>query len=164
MKTSETKLHLQSLDYDIDEDVSSEPQPHSSTSKMVEKKATPTKPHSSSLSSSSSSNYNVPLSGMVLNEYYFYYSDLCIRQLTGFFSISFFNFQGTTKTPPCATQGRFYCSYKEDYPESIVAEITRYYKWPLEKLFRDLRQQVMPKLANDNYGALVCDSITRVVR
>lgn len=22
----------------------------------------------------------------------------------------------------------------------------------------------MPKLANDNYGALVCDSITRVVR
>lgn len=45
-----------------------------------------------------------------------------------------------------------------------MAEITKYYKWPLEKLFRDLRQQVMPKLASDNYGGLVCDSITRVVR
>jgi hypothetical protein len=44
------------------------------------------------------------------------------------------------------------------------SQVTRYYKWPLEKLFRDLRQQVMPKLANDNYGGLVCDSITRVIR
>lgn len=71
---------------------------------------------------------------------------------------------GASKTPPCAHQGRFYCSYKEDYPVKVVTEVTRYYKWPLEKLFRDLRQQVMPKLANDNFGGLVCDSITRVVR
>lgn len=71
---------------------------------------------------------------------------------------------GTSKTPPCAIAGRFYCSYKEDYPIKVVTEVTRYYKWPLEKLFRDLRQQVMPKLANDNYGGLVCDSITRVIR
>ena len=71
---------------------------------------------------------------------------------------------GASKTPPCGHQGRFYCSYKEDYPVKVVTEVTRYYKWPLEKLFRDLRQQVMPKLANDNFGGLVCDSITRVVR
>ncbi|RWS10097.1 uncharacterized protein B4U79_04425 [Dinothrombium tinctorium] len=71
---------------------------------------------------------------------------------------------GTTKTPPCAQHGRYYCSYNEDYPIKVVTEVARYYKWPLEKLFRDLRQQVMPKLANDNYGGLVCDSITRVVR
>lgn len=60
MKTSETKLQLQSIDYDIDEDVSADPQP--STSKMIEKKATSTK----QLSSSSSSAYNVAnaLSGM----------------------------------------------------------------------------------------------------
>lgn len=38
MKPSESKLHLQSLDYDIDEDVSAEP--HPSTSKVIEKKAT----------------------------------------------------------------------------------------------------------------------------
>lgn len=71
---------------------------------------------------------------------------------------------GTSKTPPCGSQGRFYCSYKEDYPSKVVGEVSKYYKWPLEKLFRDLRQQVMPKLANDNYGGLVCDSLTRVVR
>lgn len=71
---------------------------------------------------------------------------------------------GTSKTPPCGNQGRFYCSYKEDYPNKVVGEVSKYYKWPLEKLFRDLRQQVMPKLANDNYGGLVCDSLTRVVR
>lgn len=71
---------------------------------------------------------------------------------------------GASKTPPCGSHGRFYCSYKEDYPVKIVTEVSRYYKWPLEKLFRDLRQQVMPKLANDNFGGLVCDSITRVVR
>lgn len=71
---------------------------------------------------------------------------------------------GILKTPPCGSHGRFYCSYKEDYPAKVVTEVSRYYKWPLEKLFRDLRQQVMPKLANDNFGGLVCDSITRVVR
>ena len=71
---------------------------------------------------------------------------------------------GQVKAPPCGSHGRFYCTYKEDYPSKIVSEVSKYYKWPLEKLFRDLRQQVMPKLANDNHGGLVCDSITRVVR
>ncbi|RWS27363.1 Protein spaetzle-like protein [Leptotrombidium deliense] len=71
---------------------------------------------------------------------------------------------GTLKAPACAEHGRHYCSYHEDYPSKVVTEVTRYYKWPLEKLFRELRQQVMPKLANDNYGGLVCDSVTRVVR
>lgn len=71
---------------------------------------------------------------------------------------------GQVKPPPCGSHGRFYCTYKEDYPIKIVSEVSKYYKWPLEKLFRDLRQQVMPKLANDNHGGLVCDSITRVVR
>lgn len=71
---------------------------------------------------------------------------------------------GTLKTPPCGKNGRHYCIFREDYPIKVVTEVTRYYKWPLEKLFRDLRNQVMPKLANDNYGGLVCDSITRVVR
>lgn len=71
---------------------------------------------------------------------------------------------GQVKAPPCGSHGRFYCTYKEDYPSKIVSEVSKYYKWPLEKLFRDLRQQVMPKLANDNHGGLVCDSVTRVVR
>ncbi|XP_025016334.1 protein spaetzle 4 [Tetranychus urticae] len=71
---------------------------------------------------------------------------------------------GTLKTPPCGKNGRHYCIFREDYPTKVVTEVARYYKWPLEKLFRDLRNQVMPKLANDNYGGLVCDSITRVVR
>ena len=43
---------------------------------------------------------------------------------------------GTSKTPPCATtKGTFYCSYKEDYPASIVAEITKYYKWRVNVYF-----------------------------
>jgi hypothetical protein len=71
---------------------------------------------------------------------------------------------GSTKTPPCAHYGRYYCSYKEDYPIKVVTEVTKYYKWPLEKLFRDLRHQVMPTLSNDNTGGLVCDSITRIIR
>ncbi|XP_074595157.1 uncharacterized protein LOC141850425 [Brevipalpus obovatus] len=71
---------------------------------------------------------------------------------------------GGMKPPSCGQNGRHYCTFKEDYPIKTVIEVTRYYKWPLEKLFRDLRSQVMPKLANDNYGGLVCDSITRVVR
>jgi hypothetical protein len=71
---------------------------------------------------------------------------------------------GSTKTPPCAQYGRYYCSYKEDYPIKVVTEVTKYYKWPLEKLFRDLRHQVMPTLANDNTGGLVCDSVTRIIR
>jgi hypothetical protein len=71
---------------------------------------------------------------------------------------------GTTKAPACAHYGRYYCSYKEDYPIKVVTEVTKYYKWPLEKLFRDLKNQVMPTLANDNSGGLVCDSITRIIR
>lgn len=71
---------------------------------------------------------------------------------------------GSLKPPSCAISGRHYCSFREDYPSKVVIEVTKYYKWPLEKLFRDLRHQVMPKLANDNLGGLVCDSVTRVVR
>lgn len=71
---------------------------------------------------------------------------------------------GTQKEPECASQGRYYCTYKEEYPLKLVTEVTKYYKWPLEKLFRDLHAQIMPKLAQDSSGNLVCDSITRVVR
>lgn len=71
---------------------------------------------------------------------------------------------GSTKTPPCAQYGRNYCTFKEDYPIKVVTEVTKYFKWPLEKLFRDLRHQVMPSLASDNHGGLVCDSVTRIIR
>lgn len=71
---------------------------------------------------------------------------------------------GTQKEPDCASHGRYYCTYKEEYPLKLVTEVTKYYKWPLEKLFRDLHAQIMPKLAPDSTGNLVCDSITRVVR
>lgn len=71
---------------------------------------------------------------------------------------------GTSKEPECAAHGRYYCTYKEEYPLKLVTEVTKYYKWPLEKLFRDLHAQIMPKLAQDSTGNLVCDSITRVVR
>lgn len=71
---------------------------------------------------------------------------------------------GTQKEPDCASHGRYYCTYKEEYPLKLVTEVTKYYKWPLEKLFRDLHAQIMPKLAQDSTGNLVCDSITRVVR
>lgn len=71
---------------------------------------------------------------------------------------------GTQKEPECASHGRYYCTFKEDYPLKLVTEVTKYYKWPLEKLFRDLHAQIMPKLASDSSGNLVCDSITRVVR
>lgn len=71
---------------------------------------------------------------------------------------------GSKKEPECATKGRYYCTYKEDYPLKLVTEVTKYYKWPLEKLFRDLHAQIMPKLAQDSTGNLVCDSITRVIR
>lgn len=71
---------------------------------------------------------------------------------------------GTQKEPDCASRGRYYCTYKEEYPLKLVTEVTKYYKWPLEKLFRDLHAQIMPKLAQDSTGNLVCDSITRVVR
>lgn len=37
-------------------------------------------------------------------------------------------------------------------------------KWPLEKLFRDLKKQRMPRIAENADGALVCDSITRMIR
>lgn len=71
---------------------------------------------------------------------------------------------GTQKEPECASHGRYYCTFKEDYPLKLVTEVTKYYKWPLEKLFRDLHAQIMPKLAQDSTGNLVCDSVTRVVR
>jgi len=71
---------------------------------------------------------------------------------------------GAPKEPDCAAHTRHYCTYKEEYPLKLVTEVTKYYKWPLEKLFRDLHAQIMPKLAQDSTGNLVCDSITRVVR
>lgn len=71
---------------------------------------------------------------------------------------------GIQKEPECAANGRYYCTFKEEYPLKLVTEVTKYYKWPLEKLFRDLHAQIMPKLAQDSTGNLVCDSITRVVR
>lgn len=30
---------------------------------------------------------------------------------------------GASKTPPCGHHGRFYCSYKEDYPSKVVTEV-----------------------------------------
>lgn len=71
---------------------------------------------------------------------------------------------GTQKEPECAAHNRYYCTYKENYPLKLVTEVTKYYRWPLEKLFRDLHAQIMPKLAQDSNGNLVCDSVTRVVR
>ena len=57
-------MQLQSIDYDVDEDVSSEPQPHSSTSKMMEKIEKKTV-FAKQPSSSSNAAYNVALSGML---------------------------------------------------------------------------------------------------
>lgn len=71
---------------------------------------------------------------------------------------------GSAKEPECAAHNRYYCTYKENYPLKLVTEVTKYYRWPLEKLFRDLHAQIMPKLAQDTNGNLVCDSVTRVVR
>ncbi|XP_023242549.1 uncharacterized protein LOC111640738 [Centruroides sculpturatus] len=71
---------------------------------------------------------------------------------------------GTTKAPNCAQYGRYYCSYKEEYPTEIVTQVVKYMKWPLEKLFKDLRTLQMPKLAELGDGSLVCDSQTKIVR
>ncbi|XP_015928463.1 neurotrophin 1 [Parasteatoda tepidariorum] len=71
---------------------------------------------------------------------------------------------GSKKPPGCAQYGRYYCSYKEDYPVDVVSQVIKYMKWPLEKLFRDLKQQRMPRIAENADGALVCDSITRMIR
>ncbi|XP_054711463.1 uncharacterized protein LOC129221051 [Uloborus diversus] len=71
---------------------------------------------------------------------------------------------GSKKPPGCAQYGRYYCSYKEDYPIDVVSQVIRYMKWPLEKLFRDLKKQRMPRIAENADGALVCDSITRMIR
>ncbi|KAF8763747.1 Neurotrophin 1 like protein [Argiope bruennichi] len=71
---------------------------------------------------------------------------------------------GSKKPPGCAQYGRYYCSYKEDYPIDVVSQVIKYMKWPLEKLFRDLKHQRMPRIAENADGALVCDSITRMIR
>lgn len=72
---------------------------------------------------------------------------------------------GTTKAPVCSVNsGKHYCSYKENYPTEIVSKITKYYKYPLESIFKDLQKQVMPTLAQDSAGGLVCDSTTRLLR
>ncbi|KFM66176.1 Protein spaetzle, partial [Stegodyphus mimosarum] len=71
---------------------------------------------------------------------------------------------GSKKPPGCAQYGRYYCSYKEDYPIDVVSQVIKYMKWPLEKLFRDLKQQRLPRIAENADGALVCDSITRMIR
>ncbi|XP_076315531.1 neurotrophin 1-like [Tachypleus tridentatus] len=71
---------------------------------------------------------------------------------------------GSTKAPKCAQYGSYYCNYKDEYPIDIVTTVTKYLKWPLEKLFRDLKYVRMPKLADAELGKLVCESLTRIVR
>lgn len=71
---------------------------------------------------------------------------------------------GSSKAPACASSGRHYCSFKENYPIEIVSKIAKYYKYPLESMFRDLQHQVMPTLAKDSTGGLVCDSATNLIR
>lgn len=71
---------------------------------------------------------------------------------------------GSTKAPPCASSGKHYCSYRENYPIETVSRIMKFYKYPLESMFKDMQQQVMPTLAKDNVGGLVCDTTTQLVR
>ncbi|XP_003740558.1 protein spaetzle 4-like [Galendromus occidentalis] len=47
---------------------------------------------------------------------------------------------------------------------ALINQVTKYLKWPLEKLFRDLRDLHPPTLADSEKGSLVCDSITRIIR
>lgn len=72
-----------------------------------------------------------------------------------------------TKPPPCSNRSnnfRHYCSYKEDYPTEMVAKLIKYYKYPLESMFKELRVQVMPPLAKDDKGEMVCSSVTQLIR
>ncbi|XP_002413652.3 uncharacterized protein LOC8039702 [Ixodes scapularis] len=71
---------------------------------------------------------------------------------------------GTLAAPPCSEFNRNHCPFTEDYPIDIVTQVTKFLKWPLEKLFRDLRQAQSPPLMENGDGALVCDSLTRIVR
>lgn len=47
---------------------------------------------------------------------------------------------------------------------ALINQVTKYLKWPLEKLFRDLRDLQPPTLADSENGNLVCDSMTRIIR
>ncbi|KAH7980760.1 hypothetical protein HPB49_018993 [Dermacentor silvarum] len=71
---------------------------------------------------------------------------------------------GTLEAPPCSEFNAGYCPYTEDYPIDVVTEVTRFLRWPLEKLFRDLRHSQSPPLADDGSGSLACDTVTRIVR
>ncbi|KAH7982298.1 hypothetical protein HPB52_003831 [Rhipicephalus sanguineus] len=71
---------------------------------------------------------------------------------------------GTLEAPPCSEFNAGYCPYTEDYPIDVVTEVTRFLRWPLEKLFRDLRHSQGPPLADDGSGSLDCDTVTRIVR
>ncbi|KAH9361484.1 hypothetical protein HPB48_004573 [Haemaphysalis longicornis] len=50
------------------------------------------------------------------------------------------------------------------FPSDVVTQVTKFLRWPLEKLFRDLRHSHTPPLADDGNGALACDATTRIVR
>lgn len=71
-------------------------------------------------------------------------------------------------TPECAhrnKQMRLYCDHTQDYPEDIVIRIAKYYQFPLDSVFKELRAQVKLKVATvSSHEALVCESVTRRVR
>ncbi|XP_077504603.1 uncharacterized protein LOC144114619 [Amblyomma americanum] len=71
---------------------------------------------------------------------------------------------GTPAAPPCSEFNAVYCPYTEDYPIDVVIQVTKFLRWPLEKLFRDLRHLQSPPLADDGSAALACDTVTRIVR
>ncbi|XP_064458829.1 uncharacterized protein LOC135369096 [Ornithodoros turicata] len=71
---------------------------------------------------------------------------------------------GTFSPPPCAKHNGYYCPYTEDYPVETVTQVTRYLKWPLEKLFKDLRHLRSATPISTDGGALVCDSLTHAIR
>ena len=74
------------------------------------------------------------------------------------------NTASVAEIPRCATDGRFYCNHQEDYPTEIVSRIMKYYRYPLKSMFKQLKNQVMPTLAEDNTSGLVCESQTRLLR
>nr|XP_054919054.1 uncharacterized protein LOC129380887 [Dermacentor andersoni] len=71
---------------------------------------------------------------------------------------------GTLDAPPCSKFNAGYCPFTGDYPIDVVTEVTKFLRWPLEKLFRDLRHSRSPPLADDGSGSLACDTVTRIVR
>ncbi|OQR67591.1 hypothetical protein BIW11_13431 [Tropilaelaps mercedesae] len=47
---------------------------------------------------------------------------------------------------------------------ALIHQVTKYLKWPLEKLFRDLRGLHSLTLTDLGSGSLVSDSITKIIR